>query len=156
MGAARVLQDGDGFSICRASVSKPGITIADTLFTNGARVVAEPPSPRALRTLRQIIARAPPHMQPAALASKPLPTEADGTACAVDLRDGPAGGCRAHYTLLEPGAYLVRVALTLPCVATSEEGAFITAAPRTASTAAAALAVGVLVVKVKVCVHECL
>lgn len=35
----------------------------DTLFTNGARVIAEPPSPRALRTLRQIIARAPPRIK---------------------------------------------------------------------------------------------
>ena len=43
--------------------SKPGITITDTLFTNGARVIAEPPSPRALRTLRQIIARAPPRIK---------------------------------------------------------------------------------------------
>lgn len=40
---------------------------------------------------------------------------AGAEACRVDLTDGPNGGCRVSYTLLEPGEYLVHVSIGSEC-----------------------------------------
>ena len=54
------------------------------------------------------LVRAPRHMQPTNLVST-AGGGREGEEFEVDFRQGPDGGCRAHYKLLEPGVYLVHV-----------------------------------------------
>ena len=58
------------------------------------------------------VTRAPLSEQPAAIQAKAQPM-VEGEETKLEMKGGPHGGCRAHFTLLEPGAYRVHAATGL-------------------------------------------